>query len=133
MVMLLGGWSLLGLTGCASIATSSHQTLHIKTVDENNNIVYGANCSVSNDKGDWFVKTPGHVKVQKSSQTLRINCKKSGYRPTLKKVGSTLDGAFYGNIICGGPVGMVVDHCTEKGYGYPEEIVIMMKEAFYNN
>ncbi len=43
-------------------------------------IVAGATCSMTNDKGTWTTITPNTVKVNRSMRPLRIQCEKDGYQ-----------------------------------------------------
>ena len=40
----------------------------------------GANCTLKNNKGSWNVKTPGIVTLKLSKISLKVVCKKNGYK-----------------------------------------------------
>ena len=39
-------------------------------------------CTLVNDKGSWTVATPGKARILLSSQPLKVECVKEGFRPT---------------------------------------------------
>lgn len=115
----------LALTGCASIVNGTNQSVSVQTGS-----VYGASCALENDKGRWFVpNTPGSVVVNRSYQDLRVNCTKSGYRPSYKQVTSKTKGMAFGNVVFGGVVGAGVDVIDGAAYDYPAEIYLPMHKA----
>lgn len=58
--------------GFAGTATATAPTLQI---------VEGARCTLVNDKGSWMVATPGTARIRLSSQPLKVECLKEGFRP----------------------------------------------------
>jgi len=67
-------------TGMLGFGTATAPTLRI---------LEGARCTLSNDKGSWTVATPGTARIRLSSQPLKVECVKEGFRPaseTLKCV-----------------------------------------------
>lgn len=116
------------LGGCASIVTGHNQTLSVDTrhLDA---AVADATCTLTNDKGTWFVKTPGSVTVRRSFQDLSAKCEKTGLAPGLASVKSTTKGMAFGNILFGGVIGAGVDIGTGAAYDYPALIVVTMGEG----
>ncbi len=62
--------------GCASITGSRNQPISVTATLEGKPVV-GANCELLNDKGKWYVTTPGSVVILKSFQDLTATCRKS--------------------------------------------------------
>jgi hypothetical protein len=116
---------LLGpLAGCASITGSSTQSISIEAVERTGTRVV-AECRLSNDKGNWTVKTPSHVSVGRSGEDLSVQCTADGQDPGLVKVVSRANGGMVGNIVFGGVVGALVDN-SGAGYDYPDLVRVVM-------
>jgi len=117
---------ILSISGCASITGSKNQPLSVTATLEGKPVV-GANCELLNDKGKWFVTTPGSVVILKSYQDLTVTCKK----PETKKVGattfqSTNESSVWGNVLTGGIIGYAVDAGTGAGFSYPPTLNVPM-------
>ena len=112
------------LTGCASITGSKLQPVSVSTTCESKPI-NDASCTLTNDKGSWFVKTPGSVTVNKAYGDISIECKKDEVKgsATFK---SSSEGAVWGNIIAGGGIGYLVDANTGTGFAYPNSMIVNM-------
>ena len=105
------------LPGCASIVTGHNQSLSVETP-----ACEGASCTLSNDKGSWFVKTPGSVVVHRAYGDLTVSCSKDGFAPATQAVASSTKGMAFGNVIFGGVIGGGVDMATGAAYDYPPVI-----------
>ena len=64
---------IVGLSACASIVDGSNQSISVKTISGTNDIA-GARCALTNDKGTWYVTSPGSVTVHRSYDTLNVKC-----------------------------------------------------------
>lgn len=117
------------LSGCASIFSSKYQHVSLETQD-NQVQVDGAHCLLANNKGAWEVNTPGEVKIRKSPANLEIQCNKDQKEFHKAVVGSDVKPLFFGNILIGGLIGMVVDYVHGPGFGYPKEIVVDSKIGY---
>lgn len=53
------------LAGCASIVGGTTQILSVCVVSAGEEVA-GAHCKLANDKGTWFVTTPGTASVHRS-------------------------------------------------------------------
>lgn len=118
----------LSLGGCASIIDGSTQVLSVQTVAKDGAEVENANCTLTSNKGTWFVNTPGTVPVHRSYDPLNINCKKKGVPPGIATVNSSTKGMAFGNILAGGVIGAAVDMGTGAAYDYPSLITVRMGE-----
>lgn len=112
-------------TGCASIVNGQNQPVSIDTRMQDRQVA-AANCSLVNDKGTWFVNTPGSVTVQRSYGDLLITCKKDGVPEGALTVKSSTKPMAFGNILFGGVIGAGVDMATGAAYDYPALITIQM-------
>lgn len=115
-------------TGCASIVNGQNQSLSIETKKDSAQIA-GANCKLSNDKGTWFVTTPGSTIVHRSYQDLAVRCEKDGVNPGSASIKSSTKPMAFGNVIFGGAIGAGVDVITGSAYDYPSLITIEMDES----
>ncbi|MES2205579.1 MAG: hypothetical protein V4525_02140 [Pseudomonadota bacterium] len=111
------------VVGCASIVSGQNQSISIQT-RTNKELVEGANCKLSNNKGAWFVKTPGSVTVRRSYQNLSISCEKENYETGTTFAKSSTKGMAFGNLLFGGIVGAGVDMSTGAAYDYPNLISV---------
>lgn len=116
------------LTGCASIVGSRYQTVAINT-ETNDVAVKKAQCELTNNKGAWNVEAPGSVVLHKSTKPLYINCESDGVKSPEVQVDSKFSPLFFGNILFGGIIGLVVDAVDGAGFKYPKVIDIDMKEG----
>lgn len=112
------------LAGCASIVAGKNQPISVETRHKGQP-VKGAHCELMNDKGKWYVTTPGSIMIQKSYGDLAARCEKEGYDPGIATVRSSA-GMVWGNIIFGGLIGLAVDATQGAGFDYPSLITVEM-------
>ena len=116
--------ALASLTGCASIVSGTQQPVNVNT-----GTVYGAHCSLQNNKGQWYVaSTPGVAVVHRSYADLSINCQKAGYHGYSKVVSRT-KGMAFGNAVFGGLIGAGVDVADGAAYDYPADVNVNMSHV----
>ena len=115
----------LTLCGCSSITGSSNQSVSVVTRESVGREITGASCELSNNKGKWFVTTPGSTTIHRSNDDLQVICRKEGYDPGKVAVVSETKGSMFGNIIFGGGIGAVIDHNNGSAYEYPNFIDVM--------
>lgn len=118
--------SLLLCAGCSTMTGGSGQNVSVQTYDTNGTEVSGAVCDMSNNKGKWFVTTPGSTGITRSNDNLAVVCKKENYEPGTASVVSATKGSMFGNIILGGGIGAIVDHNNGSAYEYPIFFKVMM-------
>src|SRR5687768_10364969 len=96
--------SIIVLTsGCASIVSGTRQTVTIKSNPE------GAQATFYNKKGETIASqpTPCTVLLKRSgSYTLKIE--KPEYAPFETKMTRTINGWYFGNVVLGGLIGIVI-------------------------
>jgi len=111
--------------GCASITTSTTQTVSVQTQQKGTQVV-GANCTLQNNKGTWTVTTPGSVVVHKSYGDMTATCNKDGMDPGSGVFQSSSNAGVWGNILAGGIIGYAVDANNGAGFSYPSTLSIEM-------
>lgn len=126
--LLVAAVASLALSGCASIVAGTNQNLSVDTTS-NGTEVAGAQCALTNDKGTWFVRTPGTVAVHRSYDALNVKCTDVGYQPAVATSASSTKGMAFGNLLFGGLIGAGVDMSTGAAYDYPNLITVPMVAA----
>ena len=116
------------LSGCASIIDGSTQTVSVKTV-QNAGDVMNANCTLTNDKGSWFLATPGSVAIHRAAGDLSVTCKRDDFISANQGVKSSVKGLLFGNLLFGGLIGIIVDLSSGSAYDYPQLITIPMTSS----
>jgi hypothetical protein len=119
------GASAFTLTGCASIVSGTSQVVSVETLHPSGP-VNGATCKLENDKGVYYVTTPGTVTIHRAYGDLSVKCEKAGFDPGLATVKSSTKGMMAGNIVFGGFIGAGVDAASGAAYDYPALFQVMM-------
>ncbi|WP_321925298.1 hypothetical protein [Burkholderia sp. BCC1998] len=119
---------LLSLSGCASIIDGSTQVVSVETRSATE-AVTSASCKLTNDKGTWFVTTPGSVSLHRSMGDLNVKCDKEGHESGISTVASSARGMVAGNLLFGGILGTAIDMGTGAGFDYPTMITVSMGAA----
>lgn len=118
-------------TGCASIVSGTSQIVSVETLSKGGPIS-GANCKLENDKGVYYVTTPGTVTVRRSVKDMNVKCEKMD-RPTgLATIKSKTKAMVAGNILFGGFIGAGVDVASGAAYDYPVLFQVKMNDAVEN-
>ncbi len=116
----------LELGGCASIVDGNTQSLSVKTLDKADQDLAGAKCSLTNDKGVWYLTSPGSVTVHRSYADLVVACEAQDQEPGSTRAPSSTKPMAFGNILLGGVIGVGVDVATGAAYDYPQLITVGM-------
>jgi hypothetical protein len=117
--------ALSSLTGCASIVSGTSQVVSVETVHSSGSVA-GATCKLENDKGVYYVTTPGTVTVHRAYGDMNVKCEKPGFDTGLATVKSSTKGMMAGNILFGGVIGAGVDAASGAAYDYPALFQVMM-------
>jgi hypothetical protein len=115
------------LTGCASIVSGTNQVVSVETLSQGGK-VDGAVCKLVNDKGTYFVTTPGTVTVHRAYGDMNVKCEKPGVPAGVASIKSSTKGMMAGNILFGGVIGAGVDAASGAAYDYPALFQIVMGE-----
>ena len=113
------------MTGCASVVNGHTQSVSV-TTKSRGEPVSGAQCSLSNDKGVWYLTSPGSVSVHRSYGGLTVSCALAGLPDGVAAASSSTTAAVFGNILVGGVIGAGVDIATGAAYNYPNVIPVDM-------
>ena len=119
----------LVLPGCASIVSGTSQPLSVQARHKDGTYVADAKCKLTNDKGVWFVTTPGSVTVHRSYNDLALECTKEKYVTGTTMTKSATKGMLAGNMLFGGLIGAGIDAGTGAAYDYPDVISVEMVPA----
>ena len=106
------------VSGCATVTTGQNQSVSVETRAKGTSVA-GAACRLQNDKGTWFVTTPGSVTVNRAYGDLAIHCTHEKFPPGTMIVKSSTKPMAFGNILLGGVIGAGVDVATGSAYDYP--------------
>jgi hypothetical protein len=118
----LAALAILLLSGCATLTTSSSQTVTLTTDPA------GAACTFKRDgKVVGIVNpTPGSLMVSKSHTAIDVSCIKDGYVDAAGTVGSKFQAMTFGNILFGGIIGIAVDAASGATAEYEPQITIRL-------
>src|SRR5689334_17904090 len=109
------------LSGCATIVEGTTQPVSVSTTPEQ-----GAQCTLVNSQGTWYLTTPGSTTVHKTKTDLNITCARSGYEPGHVVAASHFGVTTFGNAIAGGLVGVGVDAASGANFHYDSPIVVAL-------
>lgn len=123
-----GAAAALALQGCASIVGGSMQPVSVQSL-HNGEAVHGASCALTNDKGTWFISTPGSATVQRSFSDMQVRCTKQLLPTGDVQARSLVRPLSLGNVLFGGIIGVGVDHVTGASYYYPDLITVVMGQS----
>ncbi len=112
----------VAVSGCATLVDGRTQSVSVNTTP-----VEGAQCSLSNSEGTWFVTSPGSVIVQKTKSDLAVRCGKEGQLSGHVVAPSHFTGKTAGNIVfgvIGAPIAAGVDAASGANWHYDSPIVV---------
>lgn len=115
-------------SGCASIVGGTGQVVSVET-HQADRPVEGARCEMVNNKGTYYVMTPGTVTISRAYGNLKVRCDKDGVATGTATVVSATKALAFGNILFGGAIGVAVDTTSGAAYDYPEFIRVSMGES----
>ena len=116
------------LTGCASIVSGTQQSITLETQSWGSPT--SAFCTLSNDKGNWTLMTPGSVSVHRSYSDLNVECQSQGLPKVSTNVKSNMKPLTYGNILLGGVIGTSIDTLNGAAYDYPDKVTLELIRSF---
>ena len=127
---ILIGALIVGLSGCSSIISKSEYAVAIASSPDT------ANFTVVNKAGQKIHSgvTPASVTLKSSSgyfqgEAYTVTFKKEGYPEKTFTMTSTIDGWYFGNILIGGLIGMlIVDPATGAMYNLPKRIDVSLDQ-----
>lgn len=110
-------------TGCASIVDGGDKTVHFRSTPP------GAKFTIYDKKGEMIESrtTPANIPLKRSSGYFkgieyRVKFEAPGYYPGEIALKSSVDGWYFGNILFGGLIGiLIVDPATGDMYTLPKD------------
>jgi hypothetical protein len=113
---------LAGLGGCATIIDGTTQKITLNTNPP------GADCAINRDgsKIAEITSTPGSVKIEKTKRDITVSCSKPGFETATYFNKSGLNSDVFGNLIIGGPIGLIVDTSTGADNQYEGAVNVTM-------
>lgn len=109
------------LSGCATIIEGTTQPVSVNTTPEQ-----GAQCTLTNSQGTWYVTSPGSTTVHKTKTDLDVTCAKSGFQPGHVVAASHLGATTAANVIAGGVIGLGVDAASGANYHYDSPLTVAL-------
>ncbi|MFK3971192.1 hypothetical protein ACI2KS_10745 [Pseudomonas sp. NPDC087358] len=114
----------LATTGCASIISESKYPVAIHSSPP------GASYNIMNQSGAQIHsgQTPDQITLESGAgyfegEAYTVTYRKDGYLPSTQTLNSGIDGWYWGNIVLGGLIGMlIVDPATGAMFSLPERI-----------
>ncbi|WP_454737184.1 hypothetical protein [Cupriavidus necator] len=117
----------VGCTGCATILRGTTQHVSVE-VRKDARLVAGATCTLSNDKGKWFVTTPASLDVERSGQVMYVSCvTPSSETGTARVQPLPAPAALAASIGGGGLISTLIDESTGAEFDYPSPIAVELK------
>lgn len=139
------------LAGCASVIDSHHQSVTVFAACEGRQVPHVA-CNLENDKGRWYVQTPGSMTLKKSFGDLGVARRAANGATAVGIFSSSATNPIYGNVVNVGVGGwggstvtsvgsastvaavgagaavaalsLTVDSLTGAGFEYPQTLVV---------
>lgn len=121
--------SCVAATGCASVMNETTHPMKVETRTEAGQVVTGAECSLSNERGNSSVRSGDITQVRRSSTDLDMVCKHPGYRDAIARAISRANAGMFGNIIIGGGIGAIIDHNKGTAYTYPTWVQLVFGQT----
>ncbi len=111
----------VAVSGCATIIQGTTEPVSVSSLPEQ-----GAQCTLKNSEGVWYITTPGSAVVHKTKNDMTVDCTKAGFAPGHLLANSHFGGTTAGNIIAGGVIGMGVDAASGANYYYDSPLTVML-------
>ncbi|WP_243391032.1 hypothetical protein [Xanthomonas prunicola] len=121
--------AMAALSGCATVMNDATQPIRVDTKTADGQLIAGADCSISNDKGRVALKSGQTAQVHRSAHDLDVTCVLPGQRAAAGRSISRANMGIWGNILIGGAIGAIVDHTKGTGYTYPSWIQLVFGQT----
>ncbi|HEX3164578.1 MAG TPA: hypothetical protein VHQ92_18545, partial [Pseudolabrys sp.] len=111
------------LSGCATIINGTTQSMSVASTPEQ-----GAQCTLVNSEGTWYLTTPGTTTVHKTKNDLNVTCTKPGFQPGHMVAVSHFGAMTAANIVGGlaAPVYATIDAASGANYHYDSPITVAL-------
>ena len=108
------------------------QPVSVTAICDGSRVVKDASCTLMNDKGQWFVTSPGSTMIQKSVGDLSVTCKKADSVGVLV-LKSSSNSNVWGNVLAGGLIGYAIDASSGAGFNYQNMITVTLSQPCPSN
>lgn len=115
--------------GCASVMNENTHPMTIETKTASGQLVAGADCKWTNDRGSASVKSGVSTLVRRSNDDMNIECNHPEHKAATAKAISRANAGMFGNILIGGGIGAVIDHNQGTAYTYPTWVQLVYGKA----
>lgn len=119
----------IAATGCASVMNDTTHSIKVETRTEAGQLVTGADCKLSNDRGNVSVKSGETTLVRRSNTDVDIVCSHPENRVASARAISRANAGMFGNILIGGGIGAIIDHNQGTAYTYPTWVQLVFGKA----
>lgn len=119
----------IAATGCASVMNETTHPIKIETKTDTGQLVTGAECKLTNDRGSVDVKSGDTTLIRRSSTDVDIVCNHPENRVASARAISRANAGMFGNIIIGGGIGAIIDHNQGTAYTYPTWVQLIYGRA----
>jgi hypothetical protein len=119
--------------GCATPDNPPTQQIEVHTILDHREVT-GVGCVLGNSAGRWFVTTPGRVTVQRSRDSLTVDCARAGMGSAVEVAQARSNSIFdsdrlIGNIIVSAGMGDYVSRFDGAGVAYQSTLNVLMHPA----
>ncbi|MFL5238107.1 MAG: hypothetical protein ACJ8EL_10980 [Rhizomicrobium sp.] len=115
------------VSGCATIVEGTTQSVSVNTAP-----VIGAQCTLINSQGTWYITSPGNAVVHRTKTDLDVTCQKEGYQPGHVVAISHFAKTTAANVILGGAAGVAVDMASGANFYYDTPIFVPLGAKLAN-
>ncbi len=115
------------LTSCSTIFGDDNQIISITTLDLEGNTIKDAECTLQNDEGTFYVKTPGQMLIKQACGDAQLTCVKEGYTPaTEAEIEKSHKGSTWVNVLFW--PGYFIDRISGSACKYPDKTTFFFKK-----
>lgn len=114
------------LSSCATIFSGTSQTLNVRVIDDNKELLENVKCTVFDGSGGTYalLDNPGTVKVSRGNGTIKVDCKLKGYKQLNTAVGDSFNAVTVANVLFW--PGFIVDAASGSYKKYPSHYEVHM-------
>lgn len=123
-------FTLIALTGCATVFTGQTSNIQLRVIDADTNaLLDNVSCSITDNEGMvYFINgNPGSILANKGKGALRVDCKKPGYTQQNMGISQNINGVTFVNVLFW--PGFIVDAISGSMHKYPAHATIQMKKS----
>lgn len=113
------------LVGCASVVSDTNTYTLIETQPE------GARCELHGHGFSQVLYTSGSVQLPAGAAPIILVCRAKGYLTATLNIDTEIDGWIFGNLLLGGPIGIIVDGARGAGQKYPPKVSVQLEPEIF--